>query len=42
MTGHSHERIAEKLVIAPGTVKSHCDRIDRNIERAEKLLGLVG
>lgn len=42
MTGDSHRRIGEKLGVAPGTVKSHCDRIDRKIERAETLLELVG
>lgn len=41
MAGDTQERIAEKIGIATGTVKSHCDRIDRKIERAEKLLELV-
>lgn len=41
MRGDSQARIAEKLGIAEGTVKSHCDRVDRKIERAERLLELV-
>lgn len=41
MEGDTQERIGEKEGIATGTVKSHCDRIDRKIERAERLLELV-
>jgi len=41
MEGDSQERIGEKMGIATGTVKSHCDRIDRKIERARRLLELV-
>lgn len=41
MQGATHDRMAEKIGLAPGTIKSHCDRIDRKIDQAEKLLDLV-
>lgn len=42
MAGNSQEDIGNHLGNATGTVKSHCDRIDQKIERARKLLALVG
>lgn len=41
MRGDSHDRIGQKLGIATGTVKSHCDRIDTKIKQAKQLLELV-
>lgn len=41
MAGITQERIAERLGNATGTIKSHCDRIDRKIEQARKLVDLV-
>lgn len=38
MQGKTHEDMGQMMGMAPGTVKSHCNRIDRKIERAEKLL----
>lgn len=41
MAGDSQKRISQKMGIATGTVKSHCDRIDRKIEQAERLLEVI-
>lgn len=41
MAGNSHKQIGEKLGNATGTVKSHCDRIDRKLEQARHLIELV-
>lgn len=41
MAGKSHEHIGQMMGMAPGTVKSHCHRIDRKIDRAERLLDAI-
>lgn len=41
MKGKTHDQIGTMLAMAPGTVKRHCSRIDRKIERAEKLIETV-
>lgn len=41
LEGDSQSRIAAKLDNATGTIKSHCDRIDRKIEEARHLVDLV-
>jgi len=42
MRGDTHEKISTKMNVTKGAIKSHCDRIDRKVERAERLLALVG
>ena len=39
--GDTQERIAQKIGIAIGTVKSHCDRVDRKIDQARQLVSLA-
>jgi len=39
--GDTQERIGQKIGIATGTVKSHCDRIDRKIDQARQLVTLA-
>ncbi|WP_227355325.1 sigma factor-like helix-turn-helix DNA-binding protein [Haladaptatus salinisoli] len=42
MRGETQEEIGDRLGMEVGTVKSHCHRIDRKIDEARRLLGLVG
>lgn len=39
--GDTQERIGQKIGISIGTVKSHCDRIDRKIDQARQLVRLA-
>jgi DNA-binding CsgD family transcriptional regulator len=41
MRGDTHGEMSTKMSVTKGAVKSHCDRIDRKIERARRLLALV-